>query len=293
MIAECRFDQVLTVGKEHLVEALSPTHALLPRSLECHGLFIKKLRRCITDANTVNGTERGELNVLSQRVELPAVHTLDHAGRNEVARTRDSAGRLANITRVVEETGLAQIPRGVGRRDPRTTEVLRVAVAGDHMKTLVKSVVHLGNVITGNNVIGIENKIALKGIGILVENAIEAKVHDPALALSSKVITLIDNGAGLARKLRRVVGAGIGDHEDLDKLGRIILILDGANEVGNYGLLVMRRDKEGIAVEFFGLGRRDLATKGTDDKEDHLVQKADREQRKDNLVEDHDGCVDL
>ena len=55
----------------------------------------------------------------------------------------------------------------------------------------------------------------------------------------------------------------------------------------------MRRDKEGIAVEFFGLGRRDLATKGTDDKEDHLVQKTDREQRKDNLVEDHDGCVDL
>ena len=71
------------------------------------------------------------------------------------------------------------------------------------------------------------------------------------------------------------------------------MILDGAHEVGNYGLLVMRRDKEGIAVAFFGLGRRDLATKGTDDKEDHLVQKADREQRKDNLVEDHDGCVDL
>ena len=55
----------------------------------------------------------------------------------------------------------------------------------------------------------------------------------------------------------------------------------------------MCRDKEGITVEFFGLGRRDLATKSANDKEDHLVQKADREQRDDNLVEDHDGCVGL
>ncbi len=55
----------------------------------------------------------------------------------------------------------------------------------------------------------------------------------------------------------------------------------------------MRRDKEGIAVKFFGLGRRDLATKSANDKEDHLVQKADREQRNHNLVKDHDGRVSL
>ena len=161
------------------------------------------------------------------------------------------------------------------------------------METLVKSVVHLGDVITGDDVIGIENKIALKGIGILVENAVETKVHDPALTLAGKVVALIDNGARLARKLCRVVGAGVGDHKDLDKLGRIVLILDGANEVGDHSLLIMRRDKEGITMEFFGLGRRDLATKSADDKEDHLVQKADREQRDDNLIEDHDGCVGL
>ena len=55
----------------------------------------------------------------------------------------------------------------------------------------------------------------------------------------------------------------------------------------------MRRNEEGIAVEFFGLGRRDLATKSANDKEDHLVQKADREQRNHNLIKDHDGCVGL
>ena len=71
------------------------------------------------------------------------------------------------------------------------------------------------------------------------------------------------------------------------------MVLNGAHEVGDHGLLVMRRDKEGITMELLGLGRRDLTTKSTDDKEDYLVQKADRKQRDDNLVEDHDGCVGL
>ena len=46
-------------------------------------------------------------------------------------------------------------------------------------------------------------------------------------------------------------------------------------------------------MELFGLRGRDLTTKSANDKEDHLVQKRDREQRDDNLVEDHDGCVGL
>ena len=161
------------------------------------------------------------------------------------------------------------------------------------MESLVKGIVHLGHIIAGYDVISIEDKVAFKRVGILVKDAVETKVHDPALTLTGKVVALIDNGARLARKLCRVVGAGVGDHEDLDKLGRIVLILDGANEVGDHSLLIMRRDKEGITMEFFGLGRRDLATKSANDKEDHLVQEADREQRDDNLVEDHDGCVGL
>ena len=241
----------------------------------------------------MDGAERGELDVLGQRMELPTVHTLDNTGGDEVARTRDSAGRLADITRVVEEAGLTQIPGGVGRRNPRTAEVLGVAIARDHMKALVKGVIHLGDVIAGDNVVGIEDKVALKRVGILVKDAIETKIHDPALALAGQIIALVNNGTGLTRKLRGVVGAGVGNDKDFDELGRIVLILNGANEVGDHGLLVMRRNKEGVPVEFFSLGRRDLATKSANDKEDHLVQKADREQRDDNLVEDHDGRVSL
>ena len=79
MIAEGRFDQVLTVGKKHLVEALGPAHALFPGRLKRHGLLVKELRRRIANANTVNSAERSELNVLGQRVELPTVHALDNA----------------------------------------------------------------------------------------------------------------------------------------------------------------------------------------------------------------------
>ena len=87
MVTKGRFDQVLTVGKEYLVEALSPAHTLFPGRLKRHGLFVKELRRCIANANAVDGAERGELNVLSQRVELPTVHALDNTGGDEVART--------------------------------------------------------------------------------------------------------------------------------------------------------------------------------------------------------------
>ena len=161
------------------------------------------------------------------------------------------------------------------------------------METLVKGIVHLGDVIAGDNVIRVEDKVALKRVGILVEDTIETKVHDPALTLAGKVVTLVDDSAGLARELRGVVGTGIGDDKDFDKLGRIILVLNGAHEVGDYRLLVMRRNEEGVAMELFGLGRRDLTAESANDKEDHLIQEADREQRNHNLVEDHDGRVGL
>ena len=46
-------------------------------------------------------------------------------------------------------------------------------------------------------------------------------------------------------------------------------------------------------MQLLGLRGRDLTTESANDKEDHLVQKADREQHNHNLVEDHDGCVGL
>ena len=161
------------------------------------------------------------------------------------------------------------------------------------MKALVKGIVHLGDVIARDNVVGVEDKVALKRVGILVEDTIETKVHDPALTLAGKVVALVDDSTGLASELRRVVGAGIGDDKDLDKLGRIILVLNGAHEVGDYRLLVMRGDKEGVTMELFGLGWRDLTAESANDKEDHLIQEAKREQRNHNLVKDHDGRVGL
>ena len=98
MVAERRFDKMLAIGKKDLVEALGPAHTLLPRGLKRHGLLVKELRRRIADANTVNSAERGELDILGQRMELPPVHAFDNARGDEVARTRDGAGRLAGTT---------------------------------------------------------------------------------------------------------------------------------------------------------------------------------------------------
>ena len=46
-------------------------------------------------------------------------------------------------------------------------------------------------------------------------------------------------------------------------------------------------------MELFSLGWRDLTAESANDKEDHLIQEAKREQRNHNLVKDHDGRVGL
>ena len=46
-------------------------------------------------------------------------------------------------------------------------------------------------------------------------------------------------------------------------------------------------------MELFGLGWCDFTAEGADDKEDHLIQEAKREQRNHNLVKNHDGRVGL
>ncbi len=74
-----------SVGKEHLVKPFGPAHALLDGRLELDGLLVIELGRGVRDADAVGGAERGELDVLREGVEVPAVHALD-----DLLRTRDS-----------------------------------------------------------------------------------------------------------------------------------------------------------------------------------------------------------
>ena len=109
-----RFDKMVSIGEKHLVKALGPAHALLPGGCKGNGLLIKELSRRITDAYPVDRTERRELDVFGQGMKIPAVHAFHDLGRDQVSRTRNGARGTAHHARVVEKTGLAQKPSGIG-----------------------------------------------------------------------------------------------------------------------------------------------------------------------------------
>ena len=69
---------------EHLVEALGPTEALVPRVAEGDGLLVVEHRRgAVGDAHPVDDGGGGELDVLGEQVPLPAAGLLQDVGRDE------------------------------------------------------------------------------------------------------------------------------------------------------------------------------------------------------------------
>ena len=134
-----------------------------------------------------------------------------------------------------------------------------------------------------------EYKEAVVLAGVFLEDATETKVHDPALALARKVVALVHDRAGFARSLCGVVGAGVRHDKDVDQLCRIVLVADGTHEVGDNGLLIVRRDEKGVRVELLGLGIADLATNKADNIEHELVERKHAQKRHDNVVEQRNG----
>ena len=124
---------------------------------------------------------------------------------------------------------------------------------------------------------------------VFTQNSLEPVIHNPALALARKVVALVNDGAGLAGRTGGFVCAGIGHHEDIDELLRVVLLLDGANEVGDDRFLVMGGDEVRIVMECLGLGIAIFALHDADEEEDDLVEKDDPEQHHDDQIELHDG----
>ena len=125
---------------------------------------------------------------------------------------------------------------------------------------------------------------------IFAQDAIESVIHDPALALARQIVALVDDCARSARHLGRVVSAGVGNDKDVDQLRWIILVADGPYEVGDDGLLVMRRDEEGVAVLLSSTWQLDLAAEKAYQQIHHLIGEADGEQDAQDEVEDYDRC---
>ena len=274
---------------EHLVKALRPAEALVPRVAEGRGLLVvEDGRGRVADAHALQDAVRGELDVLGEQVPLPTAGALDDVGRHEEARARHDAARVEREARLRQELRLAQEPYGVAGGDPVGVVVLGVAVAGGGLGAVVERGVHLAEVVHVEHVVGIEHEVGLvAAVGVLLADDLEAVVERVALPHLLVVVPGKDDGAGLAGHVGRVVSAVVGDDEHVDELLRIVLHLDGVDEVADDGALVAGRDDGGEPVvllrnELLGLAR---------EHHEHvveLVRIADAEGEKHAEVEDID-----
>ena len=262
--------QTAGVVGEHLVEALGPTEALVPRVAEGDGLLVVEHRRgAVGDAHPVDDGGGGELDVLGEQVPLPAAGLLQDVGRDEEPGARHGAGGVQGQARLVEELGLAQEPHAVAGRDPVAPEVLGIAIGGGGLGTRIEGGVHLAEVVHVQHVVGVEDEVGLVVlVGILLPDGLQAPVEGVALPHLLVVVARKHNGAGLAGHLGRAVGAVIGDDEHIDELGGVVLHLDGMDEIGDDCLLVARSHHDSVAV----VARSRLLRGATGENDQHVVE---------------------
>ena len=220
-------------------------------------------------------------------MESPAVHAADDAGRDEPARARDRAARPQHHPGVVQELCLAQKPGRIRGADPARVEVLGVAVARADEVARIKGLVHGGNVVRRDDVVGVHDEEGLVLVTVLVEDAVEGVVKHPALALAGEVVALPGDGPRPLCLLCRRVGAGVRHDEAVDE-AVVALREDGPHEVGYDGLLVVGGDHEGIAMVLLGLGQLDVTVYDDADDVGKLVEVCEGEEEPQHTVEDDD-----
>ena len=280
--------KVASVGEEDLIEALGPPHALDPGGLEGERLLVEELGRHKADLDAVGGAEGGELDVLRERVEVPAVHAADDGRRDHPSRARDRTARVGHHAGIVEELGLADEPDGIGGRNPARVEVLGVAIRRADQISRVEGIVHLAGVVGRDDVVRIEDEEGLVPVAVFVEDAVEAIVHDPALALAGQVVAVPDDGTGGLCLGMCVVRAGVAHDEDVHQLARVVLFEDRADEVADDRLFVVGRDEEGIAMELLCGRQLDHTAEDAHQHVDALVEIGDREEGTDYEIENDD-----
>ena len=95
-----------------------------------------------------------------------------------------------------------------------------------------KGLVHALNIIGGENVVGIKDEIAVKAPGEVPGNMYQQILQGISLAYTHGIVPLIHGGAGRPGNRRRMVGAVVRHHKDLQQLRRVILIADAVQQMG-------------------------------------------------------------
>ena len=173
--------------------------------------------------------------------DLPAEHV--SGARNHRAQAQTGAG-------LVEEGRVPQEPQAVSGGDPVVAVVLGVAVAGDDGALRGEDFVHPGDIVGGQKIVGVEDKVAvIVMIAPLLADMGEEEVQGVALAHMAGVTALVDDRARVTGRLGGVVGAVVGDHVDVQVFGGVVLPLEAVHQLGDHRLLVPGGDQHGVAAQ--------------------------------------------
>ena len=184
----------------------------------------------------------------------------------------------------VEEGGVPQEPQAVAGGDPVIAVVFGVAVAGDDLVLLAEGLVHSGDVVPRQQVVGVEDEEAVE---VVVPPGVpdlgEQEVEGVALAHVLAVEALVDHGAGVPGGAGGAVGAVVRHHEGGEVLGGVVLVPDALQKLADDRLLVPGGDEHGVAPQRGGPVHPVPAPQGNGDVE-KLVEIAQHEQDADDTV---------
>ena len=145
---------------------------------------------------------------------LPAAACTQYiAGNQETGAGHRTVG-AQDHARIVQELGFTQEPQCAACRDPVRVEILGISVAGDDAIAAVKDLVHLGHVVAVEQIVGIENEVALIACRcVFLLNALECVIERISLADLGAVEALEYDRARTFGNLCGIVGAVVRNDE--------------------------------------------------------------------------------
>ena len=118
----------------------------------------------IADCFALNHAGDGEFDIFRQQMKMPPVVALDDLVGNQKARSGYGAACAQQHAGMVQVFCFAQKPQRIAGADPVGVIILGVSVACDNAVACVERLVHFGNIVFCQQVVGVENEEAFKGV---------------------------------------------------------------------------------------------------------------------------------
>ena len=200
---------------------------------------------------------------------MPAV--FDQLRGKQEARALNARGQSEHRARAVFHAHGSQPVQGIGGGDPVVAEILAGTAGRYDALACVKGLVHARDIVAVEQVVCVKYKIALKGIrSVVPRDAGEQIFQRVALCAVVRVAALIADRAAAARRLRRPVRAVVGHDKDREQLRRVVLQADALEQTADDGLLVARRNDDGITMSALCRGEMPCGEQ-TDDGVDGII----------------------